>query len=275
VKGKNGLYDKIAREVLPRLSEHRWDENMLPSADIEFQKSLSFWGPRYARILSLLPPADERSRILEVGVGYGFLATLIRTLFPRCKIIAVEQPSREYLFLREYREFLESQKVHLICSDVAVDGIPFQRCSFDTVTFCDVIEHLPFPPDFVLSEIRRVLSPGGYLIISTPNKATLSRRIEFLLGLEINPLPTLGACYDPCRPHVFEYTRHELVNIVSRHEFRVKRVILDKCGTGYDCSANYSATGAFMNRVNAVLSGIFCGLRPAIFLIGQKPVQEG
>lgn len=111
-----------------------------------------------------------------MGIGYGFLAAMIRRLSPRYDIFALEHPSRRYLSSREYRQFLKDQKIHLICSNVAADGIPFGRCSFDVVTFCDVIEHLPFPPDFALSEIKRVLNPGGYLIISTLNRATLSRR---------------------------------------------------------------------------------------------------
>ena len=275
MKVNNRIVNKIAREVLSRVNKHHWDENMLLSTDTKFKKLLSFWGPRYARILSLLPDVNERLRLLEIGVGYGALPAMIRQLFPSYEIFGIEQPSRKYLFLREYRQFLEEQNVHLVCSDVTTDGIPFRHRSFDVVTFCDVIEHLPFPPDSALAEIKRVLSPGGYLIISTPNKATLSQRIKFLLGVKINPLPTIGACYDPYRPHIFEYSKHELVNIVSRHKFRIKMVILDKCGTGYNYIPNYTATGVFMNRANAILSGIFSGLRPAIFLVAQKPAQKG
>lgn len=78
-----------------------------------------------------------------------------------------------------------------------------------------MIKHLPFPPDFALAEIKRVVSLGGYLIISTLNGATLAQRIKLLLGIEINLLPIVGACYDPYRSHVFEYTECELVNVVS------------------------------------------------------------
>lgn len=274
MKASHQFFDNIAREVLYQLSKYRWDENMLLNTDIKFKKSLSFWGPRYARILSLLPYTEKRLRLLEVGIGYGTLATMIRRSFPHYDIFAIEHPSRKYLSLKEYKQFLKNQKIHFICSDVATDGIPFKRCSFDVVTFCDVIEHLPFPPDFALAEIKRVLNPGGHLIISTPNKATLSRRIKFLLGIEINPLPIIGICYDPYRPHIFEYSQHELVNIISRHKLTIKKVILDRCGTGYDCIPNYTAIGAAINYANAILTRIFYELGPAIFLVAQKPTQE-
>lgn len=133
------------------------------------------------------------------------------------------------------------------------------------VRFCDVIKHLPFPRDFALAEIKRAVSLSRYLIISTLNGGTLSQRIKFLLGIEISLLPIVGACYDPYRSHVFEYTECDLVNVVSRHRFRVKRLSWIDV-RGYDYTANYAATGAFINRANAILSSVFCGLRPAIFL---------
>lgn len=274
MKVNSRLLDEIARDVLSRVSKHRWDDNMLLSTDIKFKKSLSFWGPRYAQILSLLPDVNERLQLLEIGIGYGALAAMIRKLFSYYEIFGIEQTSRKYLLLKEYRQFLEERDIRLICSDVATDGIPFRRCSFDVVTFCDVIEHLSFPLDFALAGIGGALSRGGHLIISTPNETTVPRRIKFLLGIKINPLPIIGACYDPYRPHIFEYSQHELTNIISRHKFRIKMVILDKYGTGYNYIPNYTATGAFMNRANAILSRIFCGLRPAIFLVAQKPAQE-
>jgi len=48
--------------------------------------------------------------------------------------------------------------------------------SFDAVTLCHVIEHLPGPQS-TIAECLRVLSPGGTLVIATPNSASLSHRL--------------------------------------------------------------------------------------------------
>ncbi len=45
--------------------------------------------------------------------------------------------------------------------------LPFENCSFDTVTSTEVLEHVPDPLR-ALKEMRRVLRPSGVLIVSVP-----------------------------------------------------------------------------------------------------------
>ncbi|RYZ66412.1 MAG: class I SAM-dependent methyltransferase [Proteobacteria bacterium] len=54
-------------------------------------------------------------------------------------------------------------------ADVLYDGekLPFEDASFDTVINVQVLEHTPHPQR-LLSEIGRVLKPGGVLILSAP-----------------------------------------------------------------------------------------------------------
>lgn len=64
--------------------------------------------------------------------------------------------------------------------------LPFSRNSFDTVTILDVIEHIPLNSESVcLNEIKRVLKPGGHLILSTPSAHPLSVLLDpayFIIG---------------------------------------------------------------------------------------------
>ena len=59
-------------------------------------------------------------------------------------------------------------------------GFPCEDETIDVVSASQIIEHLPDTDGF-LREVKRVLKKGGYVIISTPNLASLDS-ILFLMG---------------------------------------------------------------------------------------------
>lgn len=73
------------------------------------------------------------------------------------------------------------------------ESLPFRSGAFDVVTSFETLEHLSGPERF-LDEVRRVLAPGGLLLLSTPN-ALFTRPVE---GRPRNPF------------HVHEFTPDEL-----------------------------------------------------------------
>jgi SAM-dependent methyltransferase len=84
--------------------------------------------------------------------------------------------------------------------DVIYDGwnLPFLSNSFDTIVSFEVFEHV-FNPEQILSEIYRVLKPGGHILITTP----------FCWGEHEQP-------YDFIR-----YTSFGMESILERNEFKV------------------------------------------------------
>ena len=63
-----------------------------------------------------------------------------------------------------------------------VTSLPYSDGSFERVLCLDVLEHLTFDEQPVaLAELRRVLRPGGELLVSVPNLAHLQSRVHFLL----------------------------------------------------------------------------------------------
>lgn len=89
--------------------------------------------------------------------------------------------------------------LHLFAWDLT-RPFPFPDDTFDAVLFLDVIEHLEARQP-VLGEIRRVLRPGGRLLVSGPNRE--SRWREHLRGAG------LFAYQDA--DHKVEYTREEFL----------------------------------------------------------------
>jgi SAM-dependent methyltransferase len=99
------------------------------------------------------------------------------------------------------------------------DRFPFEDHSFDCVLFCEIIEHLQMDPIAVIREIKRVMKPGGALIVTTPNVARLENIAKLIAGANIYD-PYSG--YGPYGRHNREYNRHELF------------LLLDYCGFDLD-----------------------------------------
>jgi len=62
------------------------------------------------------------------------------------------------------------EKYDYILKDVTKNFLPLNDSSADLVLVIEVLEHL-LDPDHLLSEIKRILSPKGIAIITTPNLA--------------------------------------------------------------------------------------------------------
>lgn len=92
-----------------------------------------------------------KGRVLDVGCGQKPYQSLV----PASQYVGVDIDS--------------GVTRRLAAADVFYDGrhLPFDDASFDAVLCSQVLEHV-FTPDEFLREIRRVLRPGGVLLLATP-----------------------------------------------------------------------------------------------------------
>jgi len=84
--------------------------------------------------------------------------------------------------LEQIRELLDEPVIQLL-----VDEFPFPENKYDFVVSIDVLEHLDDHQSF-LRETRRVLRPGGKVVVTVPNgdPALLSNRIKWRIGMTPN-----------------------------------------------------------------------------------------
>jgi SAM-dependent methyltransferase len=76
--------------------------------------------------------------------------------------------------------------------------------------------------NFVLGEISRVLRPGGILIASSPNQASLENRLHLLRGGSVFDLPDEMEIAHGVFKHIRMYTPAEITYMMSRLGFRVE-----------------------------------------------------
>lgn len=124
-----------------------------------------------------LPPGKKRA--LEVGPGAGVYLPVLASLFDQVTAMDIENA---YL---EHAQRLTALYPNLT---LVADNITHSQLadgSFEIILCSEVIEHIP-DPAAALREMHRLLSPGGIMIISTPQRYStieLAARVAFMPGI--------------------------------------------------------------------------------------------
>ncbi len=123
---------------------------------------LSFNKAKQVRLLGARPGL----RILDAGCGRG--ETTLALARAGAEVAAIDYSEAAVELTREMLATLQADAELRVGS---VTELPWPDASFDRVQFSDVIEHLdPKQTVPALAELRRVLRPGGYLLVHTaPN----------------------------------------------------------------------------------------------------------
>jgi SAM-dependent methyltransferase len=161
----------------------------------------------------------SKPRLLDIGSQIGSLPLYASRL-------GIGATALDYADLAsDCGRILRELGVDYRVGDVGKEPLPFADASFDFVTYMDVIEHHPYSPQRVLLEVRRVLAPGGCVIITTPNHASIYNRLALLRGRSVND--TFDYFFEVSKDqnvyfgHHREYTRNELSAALARMGFRV------------------------------------------------------
>ena len=104
--------------------------------------------------------------------------------------------------------------VELVPWDLERFPYPLADESFDVVLLTEVIEHLRDYPAKAIVEARRILRPGGILMLTTPNAASPQRRVQLVRGRSVYT-PMVDWLFGvPHARHAREYTATELRELI-------------------------------------------------------------
>ncbi|HEX8524503.1 MAG TPA: class I SAM-dependent methyltransferase, partial [Tepidisphaeraceae bacterium] len=142
--------------------------------------------PDAARDLLRGIPNYRQLSFLELSCGDGNIINDLRKEGARVRGTTFRSQEEDYIRTQPYPEGLQ------------VDGgidlnkpLPYPDASFDVVFSTEVIEHVESHRTFI-SESARVLKPGGYIVMTTPNMHRLMSRFHyFLSGVDLLKVRTI------------------------------------------------------------------------------------
>lgn len=129
---------------------------------------------RQRAVEELLEPYAA-GKVLDVGCGSGDLVVFYVTK-GLCYTGVDLSSSMIERANSNYSEFVGEKKAFFQVADC--ENLPFKDGEFDALSAVALIEYLPEPAK-ALGEIYRVLKPGGYLLITVPNKKCVNNLFRF------------------------------------------------------------------------------------------------
>lgn len=177
---------------------------------------------RQARILKdVLRDVASPASIVDIGCGDGAATSLAARVNPGHRIVGLDWSA-------DALRHAQSRGLTLLRAEVEPAALPIASGRADVVIMSELIEHL-IDPDSALEEARRVLKPGGTLLLSTPNLAAWYNR--GLLALGVQPLFTevslrgvFGRPGSQVAGHLRLFTRRALVGLLAARGFGSIRV---------------------------------------------------
>ncbi|MCS5638422.1 MAG: class I SAM-dependent methyltransferase [Myxococcota bacterium] len=124
----------------------------------------------WRRVIRRYGSPGGTGRILEVGAGPGNFAACLERWFPDSKLTALDLED-------ELVRYAAARVPSAAFIRASSERIPLASNTFEIVSALQVIEHFESPENF-LSEVARVLRPGGLFLMATPNTRGIGARLR-------------------------------------------------------------------------------------------------
>jgi SAM-dependent methyltransferase len=178
-------------------------------------------GPERARrqaqmLAGILRDRTDPAVIIDVGCGDGAALELAARRNPGHRFAGVDWSADA---LRQART-----RCLTVVRGSVNPGLPVADGAADVVIMSELIEHL-VDPDGAVAEVRRILRPGGSLLLSTPNLAAWYNRGLLAFGIqpvfsEVSLTGVFGRPGHVVAGHLRLFTRRALTEFLTASGFR-------------------------------------------------------
>ena len=192
-----------------------WDEHWRTYAAVQHD-ALSL---RWDGILDLVDRRVPIGRTLEAGCGLG--KYVLYAADRNAKVVGIDFVAQAVAAVKARRP-----DAHVAVADLG--KLPFGDRVFETVLCLGVLEHFEGGASGYMTELVRVLAPGGWLLVTVPYANLLKRRRATRRGADV--VPGDGAAPDGQSFYQYCYSRAEARALVEAggleviHDRRISRL---------------------------------------------------
>lgn len=206
-----------------------------------------WWWEGRRELIKLLVSSHNPKKVLDIGSGTGETLSFLKKLYPKASFTGIDVLPEAIVYTKK-----RGHKAYV--GDAT--KLPFKKNSFDLILILDVIEHIKSDLA-VLREAKRVLSPGGIIIVTAP------------------AMPFIWSAHDKNQGHFRRYTVKRFENLAKKSKLSVEflsyfnfflsppiiairilsRLPVLSYFSSYDSKLNYNI--AHKSRVNSILKKVF------------------
>lgn len=217
----------------------------------------------------------ESKKILDIGSGIGIMVSALQNLGADIagvdKFIFPDEKQNYYTVLDfdKLKSIWYKENIKIIKSDIVSDKLSFPDKIFDLVICDATIEHLPESPKKLFQEVHRVLKDGGAFLVTTPNLASLLKRLRFFL-LGRSPLWDLRDFFESgsdFKGHRREFTLEETIKMLEWSSFHV---LEKKTRNIFFDPKRFFTPCKITEQFCCLLSWPFLNMREMIYILAKK-----
>ena len=157
---------------------------------------------------------EPNSKVLDVGSSSGCFGQILKE-YKKCEVTGIEYDSDSIKIAEEKKAF---QKIYqLDLNNFDINQFEQYKNHFDYIVFGDVLEHLS-APNKVLETFKFLLKSGGKYLISLPNTAHATVKINLLANkFEYEEIGILD------KTHIKFFTHKTIPNFLAESKLKMEK----------------------------------------------------